>query len=107
LPVNTSFVTREAHEIIKQMTEFEQLPPPGEQVLNYRIIVFNCSVDNATSRCGVVDAATRLRAGKPKNLVRFPAQARNCSFFQSVRIGCGMYAAFYSVSSEGVFTYEE
>jgi len=61
-------------------------------------------VGDATSRCGIVDAATRLRAGNPKNLVRFPAQARNISFFQSVHFGSGVYAVFYSISSEDVFT---
>jgi hypothetical protein len=89
------------------MAEREKFPSPGEQVLNYRITAFNCSVNNASSRCGAVDVATRLRPGKPKNLVRFPAQTRNVSFFQSVHFDSGVYAAFYSMSREGVFTDEK
>lgn len=64
-------------------------------------------MDNAGSRCGVVDAATSLRAGKQKNLARFPTEARKFSIFQSVHIRCGVYAALYPMSSEGVFTDEK
>jgi hypothetical protein len=72
------------------MAELEQLPPPGEQELNYRIIVFNCSVDNATSRCDVVDAGTSY--GLENRRIWFDSQHRQeivLSFKVSISaVGC-------------------
>jgi hypothetical protein len=59
-------------------------------------------VDNATSRRGAVNTATRLLTGNPKNLVPYPAEAKIFYILQSVHIDSGVYENFYSMNSEGV-----